>query len=362
MGTELEAVSMRYGAPILRNRIAPRCSFAEGILIVTIARGRRLQFDRFPISIGSPFDLVSVLKVYSVETLVCGGISSALREMMVGDDIEIVDNVACSIDELLDALGSGKLRSGYSAKGVVAPLGVDTESEAQETQKASEKQERRVSGEPGCGDSGFDCLECGNRVCLCGEICLSGKMLPMSTTGPEAKQMLDAGLDIAQEKSRRLCRLAEVVYFGLEMGYKKIGVAFCVEMWEPTQILVDVLKRFFEVVPVCCKVGGVTEAEMLQEANPWTEGEKPQTACNPFGQAWVLNRAGTQLNIIVGLCVGSDCLFAEESDAPVTTLFVKDKSLANNPIGALYSEYYLRENVSSVAGRQDMHNTGEKTP
>jgi uncharacterized metal-binding protein len=30
----------------------------------------------------------------------------------------------------------------------------------------------------------------------------------------------------------------------------------------------------------------------------------------------------------------------------VTTLFVKDRSLANNPIAALYSEYYLRESLA----------------
>ena len=49
------------------------------------------------------------------------------------------------------------------------------------------------------------------------------------------------------------------------------------------------------------------------------------------------------INVIVGLCVGVDCVFTKASQAPVTTLFVKDKSLANNPIGALYSDYYIKE-------------------
>jgi uncharacterized metal-binding protein len=57
----------------------------------------------------------------------------------------------------------------------------------------------------------------------------------------------------------------------------------------------------------------------------------------------MLNSIGSDLNVIVGLCVGVDCVFAKASEAPVTTLFVKDKSLANNPIGALYSDYYLKE-------------------
>ena len=65
--------------------------------------------------------------------------------------------------------------------------------------------------------------------------------------------------------------------------------------------------------------------------------------CNPLGQAELLNRIGTDINVIVGLCMGADCVFTKASKAPVTTLFVKDRSLANNPVGALYSNYYLAE-------------------
>jgi uncharacterized metal-binding protein len=56
-----------------------------------------------------------------------------------------------------------------------------------------------------------------------------------------------------------------------------------------------------------------------------------------------LNAKKTDLNVLVGFCVGADCVFNRESEAPVTTLFVKDKSLANNPIGAVYSRYYLTD-------------------
>jgi uncharacterized metal-binding protein len=48
------------------------------------------------------------------------------------------------------------------------------------------------------------------------------------------------------------------------------------------------------------------------------------------------------MNIIVGLCVGHDMLFQMHSRAPVTTLIVKDRVLAHNPAGALYSNYYRR--------------------
>jgi len=63
--------------------------------------------------------------------------------------------------------------------------------------------------------------------------------------------------------------------------------------------------------------------------------------CNPVIQAEVLNRDKTELNIILGLCVGHDILFNKYSEAPVTTFAVKDRVLAHNPLGALYSNYYL---------------------
>jgi len=148
---------------------------------------------------------------------------------------------------------------------------------------------------------------------------------------------------VACEDERTLCRLAELVYFALEMGYEKIGVAFCVDLLEPASVLTGVLRRFFEVVPVCCKVRGIPEAEA-----PWGElrrsremDDRRVAVCDPLGQVAVLNAAGTNLNVLVGLCVGVDGVLSRESHAPTTTLFVKDKSLANNPVGAVYSHYHL---------------------
>ncbi len=60
-----------------------------------------------------------------------------------------------------------------------------------------------------------------------------------------------------------------------------------------------------------------------------------EAACNPILQAEMLNRAGAQVNIIVGLCVGHDMLFTKNSNALVTTFIVKDRLLDHNPIKGL---------------------------
>ncbi len=162
------------------------------------------------------------------------------------------------------------------------------------------------------------------------------------------REILEAAADVSSEEERQLCRLAELVYFCLEMRFRKIGIAYCVDLQEPAEILAGVLDRSFKTVGVCCRLGTVPQRRdaLISPIN-----------CNPLAQARFLNQAGTDLNVIVGLCVGADCVFAKESDAPVTTLFVKDKSLANNPIGAVYSEYYLRESAGrstdDVPGQED---------
>jgi uncharacterized metal-binding protein len=66
--------------------------------------------------------------------------------------------------------------------------------------------------------------------------------------------------------------------------------------------------------------------------------------CNPIAQAELLNRAGCELNIVLGLCVGHDSLFFRHSKGLATTLVAKDRVLGHNPVAALQlaDTYYQR--------------------
>jgi uncharacterized metal-binding protein len=66
--------------------------------------------------------------------------------------------------------------------------------------------------------------------------------------------------------------------------------------------------------------------------------------CNPILQAFILNEEETNFNVLVGLCVGHDSLFFKYSEAFSTVLIAKDRVLAHNPAGALYTSgiYYSR--------------------
>ncbi|MBN1125678.1 MAG: DUF1847 domain-containing protein [Sedimentisphaerales bacterium] len=134
----------------------------------------------------------------------------------------------------------------------------------------------------------------------------------------------------------RETRINETILFAEKLGCKKIGLAFCIGLSNEAKILEEIFSKHFEVVSVCCKVGGIDKKKfILHQIAP----QAKEIMCNPAGQATLLNEAGTELNIICGLCVGHDAIFAKVSDAPVTTLIVKDRVLAHNPAAAVYCQY-----------------------
>lgn len=131
-------------------------------------------------------------------------------------------------------------------------------------------------------------------------------------------------------------RVKELIRLAEEMGWNKLGIAFCIGLSEEAKKLQEVLESHgFEVHSVVCKVGSVKKEKFSLPGK--------NHACNPILQAMVLNEVRTDLNILVGLCLGHDILFQRYSKAPTTTLIVKDRVLAHNPVGALYSRYHFKK-------------------
>jgi uncharacterized metal-binding protein len=140
-------------------------------------------------------------------------------------------------------------------------------------------------------------------------------------------------------------RVQEICEFARKMSYKKLGVAFCAGLRAEARALTEILKaQGFEVVSVICKVGCTPkEAIGIKEEEKIRIGEF-EPMCSPIAQATLLNREKTDFNVLVGLCVGHDSLFFKYSKAFTTVLISKDRVLAHNPAGALYTtgSYYAR--------------------
>lgn len=143
----------------------------------------------------------------------------------------------------------------------------------------------------------------------------------------------------------RWTRVEDTIAFAKLMGYKRIGIATCVGMLDEAERLSAILRaQGFEAPSICCKAGSIDKLELgLKESDKVRPGTF-EPACNPIAQAEVLNRQGTDMNIILGLCVGHDMLFNKHSRAPVTTLVVKDRVTGHNPVAVLYGQnfYYKR--------------------
>jgi uncharacterized metal-binding protein len=190
------------------------------------------------------------------------------------------------------------------------------------------------------------CARCESKECRDGKDCFSKysshKQLYQDDQIAELHRAASA---IEASYYGKETRLGEIVLFAKQLQYKRIGLAFCIGLSEEAGIISEILSMHFEVASVCCKVCGIDKKYFdLQQIST----EDYEVMCNPAGQAQMLNDAETQLNILCGLCVGHDAIFAKVSNAPVTTLIAKDRVLAHNPAGAIYSRY-IRKHFEETA-------------
>ncbi len=162
-----------------------------------------------------------------------------------------------------------------------------------------------------------------------------------------------AGSDAVQP---RWTRVEDTIALARLMGYRKIGIGTCIGLLDESDKLVQILAaQGFEPLSVCCKAGRIDKLKLgLKEKNKVRPGTF-EPACNPVAQAEMLNAAGTDMNIIVGLCVGHDMLFAKYSKSPVTTLVVKDRVTGHNPAAVLYGQnfYYKRLQKQKILAEEE---------
>jgi uncharacterized metal-binding protein len=140
-------------------------------------------------------------------------------------------------------------------------------------------------------------------------------------------------------------RIEDTIIFAKLMNYKKIGIGTCIGLLNETYELEKILRaQEFQTYSICCKVGGIDKQELGVSEEQKIRPNTFESMCNPIAQAKFLNYVKTDMNIIVGLCVGHDMLFTKYADAPVTTLVAKDRVTGHNPVSVLYNQnfYYKR--------------------
>ena len=175
------------------------------------------------------------------------------------------------------------------------------------------------------------CDLCDEKKCKEGDPCIVRDSIQLYSD-PQEKKMMETAAFVESEFYGDLNRIEEVVEFASRMGYKKLGIAFCVGLNDEAAKIADYLSGFFEIEAVCCKVCGIPKSEM---GAPTSDRVGP-VSCNPIEQARMLEEKKTDLNLVIGLCVGHDALFIKHSHTYVVPLVVKDRALGHNPLAAVY--------------------------
>ena len=205
----------------------------------------------------------------------------------------------------------------------------------------------------------IQCSYCARKRCFVGDLSQAPDFCPTLTEKgiikvSKEKLKEPENQKMAQDVARtwkdygKLTRIEETVLYAKLQGHRKLGVAFCVGLAQEAELFTNLLfNEGFEVISVCCMCGALSSDDV---ALPEEEKIMPnirQPMCNPIGQAALLDAEDCDLSILLGLCVGDDVLFIKHSKTPVTVLAVKDRVLAHNPLGALYTarNMYTRLNT-----------------
>ena len=123
----------------------------------------------------------------------------------------------------------------------------------------------------------------------------------------EDQKLAIAAAEVEYEGYLKLTRVEEIIAFAGKIGAKKIGIATCVGLIRESRTLAKILRGHdLEVVGVACKIGAV---DKMRIGIPEECQEIGCHMCNPVLQAKYLNKEKTDLNVVVGLCVGHDSLF-----------------------------------------------------
>lgn len=189
------------------------------------------------------------------------------------------------------------------------------------------------------------CNECEDSFCTEGINCYDKEIRDYAENELRKEENLNfyiTSTELEVDAYMKLPRVLELIEFAKRMNYKKLGIASCVGLKNESQVLTSLLQeKGFEVSLAICKTCGIGKGDL--GVTKTLSGKLSEPSCNPIGQAKLLEKEKTEFNIVVGLCVGHDSLFIKYSKAPTTVLIVKDRVLAHNPIGAIYSNYWIKK-------------------
>ncbi|MDJ0986564.1 MAG: DUF1847 domain-containing protein [Desulfobacterales bacterium] len=167
---------------------------------------------------------------------------------------------------------------------------------------------------------------------------------------PEVVDIYSAACVVGKKNDGYRPRIEEALDFVKEMKFSKVGFAACVAFGAELALIRRLFEKDgIEVFSAGCQIG---RSSATDRGLPHLEAYPDNSTCHPIAQAEILNKVKTQINFIIGLCMGHDILFTRYSKAPVSTLIVKDRLLGNNPAAAIYG-WHARRSLFKIRRSDD---------
>lgn len=327
-------VFQRVAIPLFGTRVAPRCCFAPTLLVAMLSEGKVTATEIISTEGLNLDQRLQLLLDLNIHTFVTGGIDLEFFEKVKAHGINVIANVAGETQEVLKELAEGRLEPWFGYEHI-------KKGTPEAPTKSSEALSPPTIESSPLSLTTIDCTRCLDRRCLKGADCVGVREVGQrESASPHTAELIEMATYVAGVACAPMSRCEEFIELALGLKYKRIGLAFCVELFREAEILAEILRKHFEVVPVCCKVGGVSKEEWTPSRVSSAPSFEP--ACNPVGQAKALNLSRCEFVATVGLCIGMDSVLAKHLVAPSTPLIVKDRLMANNPVGLLYSKYHLK--------------------
>lgn len=204
----------------------------------------------------------------------------------------------------------------------------------------------------------LSCAKCGSHPCYKGNLDNLPANCPMKSYG----EIYEEAAAIYRESAGFMAcisarveaggygvwpRVREIMEFSRLAGFTKLGLAFCVGLRNEAREVNRILEsNGFTVSSVMCKTGSRSKEELGLRDDEKVRPGQFEAMCNPVVQALLLNKEQTDLNVLLGLCVGHDTIFIKHSEAPITVLAVKDRATGHNPLAAVYAGHYFQSKVN----------------
>ena len=155
-----------------------------------------------------------------------------------------------------------------------------------------------------------DCANCKTHACYTKGVNCTGidRETILESYNEEERRIMKAAAYVEGTFYSNITRLQETAEFAKAMGYKKLGMAFCIGLNAEARYIARYYEQQgFEFYSVCCKNCSFNKKELdLKQVKPELTHE---AMCNPKFQAKILAEKGTELFISCGLCVGHDTIF-----------------------------------------------------